>query len=258
MSHELEVAIKAARLAGETLEYYFETLIEKEEKEDKSIVTKADLEADKIILKEIKENFPDHNILSEETGLVDNGSDYVWVIDPLDGTTNFSRGLPVFATSLALFKSEEPVLSVVYNPITNSFYQAEVGKGAFLNGEKIQVSDVETLPKSIVTLGRARGDADKETTLDIFNKLYLKLSSQRILGSSALELSWVASGRLEGFISIGLKKWDVAGGLLLVSEAGGKITNFAGDSITDTDTNFVASNGKIHEELLEALKSNKI
>ena len=254
MSKELEVAVKAAKIAGETLEYYFETLIEKEEKEDKSIVTKADLEADKIILKEIKEKFPDHNILSEETGLVDNGSEYDWVIDPLDGTTNFSRGLPVFATSIALFNSKEAVLSVVYNPITNSLYHAEAEKGAFLNGERIKVSDAENLSKAIVTLGRARDAENKEKTLDIFNKLYFKAYSQRIMGSSALEICWVAAGRLEGFISVGLKKWDVSGGTLIVKEAGGKITNFSGQELSEEDKYFVATNGRIHKELLDILK----
>ncbi len=251
----IEVAIKAAKLAGEALEYYFETLLEKEEKEDKSIVTKADLEADKIILREIKEKFPDHNILSEETGSSDNGSEYTWVIDPLDGTMNFSRGLPVFATSIALFKGKEPVLSTVYNPITKSLYQAESGKGAFLNGERVQVSDVQELPKSIVTLGRARDAASKEKTLDLYNKLYFKVYSQRILGSSAMELSWVASGVLEAFVSMGLKKWDVAGGILLVIEAGGKVTDFSGVALSDEDPYFLASNGKVHRELLDVLKN---
>ncbi|MEX0616403.1 MAG: inositol monophosphatase [Candidatus Woykebacteria bacterium] len=256
MTKELEVAIKAAKIAGETLEYHFETLLERKQKEDKSLVTKADLEADDIIIKEIKENFPTHAILSEEKGLIDGDEKYLWVIDPLDGTTNFARGIPVFSTSIAFLEEGEAKISVVYNPVTNSLFTAEKDNSAYWNGEKLQVSEISDLSKSLVSIGRARDVENKEKMSGIFNKLYFKISSQRILGSAALELAWVASGRLEGFISVGLQNWDVAGGLLLVSEAGGKITNFNGDSLGKDDKHFVASNGRIHNELLETLKSD--
>jgi|SRR3989344_1933734 len=253
MSKELEVAVKAAKIAGETLEYHFETFLEHELKEDKSIVTKADLDADKIILKEIEDNFPDHNILSEEGGLIDKESDYTWLIDPLDGTTNFARGVPHFSTSIALQKNEEIQVSVVYNPITNSLFHAEKNTGTYWNEEKVKVSEIDSLEKSIITTGRARDSKSKEKTLDIYNKLYFKVYSQRIMGSSAIELAWVASGRLESFISVGLKRWDVAGGLLLVTEAGGKVTDFKGEKLNPNDSYFVASNGRIHRELLDIL-----
>ena len=256
MNKELDVALKAATLAGERLEYYFETSLEHHEKEDKSPVTKADLEADEIIIKELKAVTPQYNILSEESDEINNNSEYTWVVDPLDGTTNFSRGLPVFATTLALIKGDDIVLAVTYNPITNSKFSAQSGKGALWNGERMKVSSEENFEKSIVTLGRARDEESKKKTLSTFNSIYFN-SHQRILGSSALELAWVASGRTEAFVCIGLNNWDVAAGILLVKEAGGKITNFDGkDIVLSRDKDFLATNGKIHDELLQQIKNN--
>lgn len=255
MNKELEVALKAATLAGERLEYYFETFLEHKEKEDKSPVTKADLEADEIIIKELKAATPQYNIRTEESDEINNDSEYTWVVDPLDGTTNFARGLPVFATTLALLKGDNIVLAVTYNPITNSKFSAHAGNGAFWNGAEIKVSDQKSFDKSIVTLGRARDEESKKKTLSTINSIYFQ-SHQRILGSSALELAWVASGRTEAFVCIGLNNWDVAAGILLVKEAGGKITNFDGeDVVLSRDKDFLASNGKIHDELLEILNS---
>ncbi len=251
----IETAIKAAKLAGEKLEYYFETILEKVEKEDKSFVTKADTEADEIIINLIKENHPGHQILTEENGLIGKESEFTWVIDPLDGTLNFTRGIPIFSTSIAVLQNNIPVISVVYNPITNSLYSAEKGKGATWNGEKMSVSDIESTKDSIVSMGRARDGESKAKTLDIYNKFYHNLKSQRVLGSAALELAWVASGRLEGFISIGLKGWDCFGGVLLIEEAGGKLTDFSGKGWTNSCTDFVASNGNIHQELLDIINS---
>ena len=253
MGKELDVAIKAAKIAGEALEYLFESALEHEIKRDKSIVTKADIAAEEVILNQIKENFPDHKIISEEKGVIDSESPFVWLIDPLDGTLNFSRGLPNFAVSIAMTENDITKISVTYNPITNSLFQAELGKGAYWNGEKIRVSEVNDLNTAMITLGRARDEENKKKTLRMINNIYFK-SHQRIIGSSALELAWVASGRLEGFISIGLKRWDVAGGLLLVTEAGGKVTDFKGKELDPEDNYFLATNGRIHNELLDILK----
>lgn len=251
----LEVAIKAAKLAGEKLEYYFETILEHEEKEDKSFVTKADMEADQIIIDLIKENFPTHQILTEENGTIGEDDEYLWVIDPLDGTLNFTRGIPLFSTSIAVVKNNEPIFAVVFNPITNSLFTAEKGKGAFWNGEKMHVSDIDSIEKSIVSMGRARDLEAKEKTLSLYNKFYTSLKSQRVLGSAALELAWVASGRLEGFVSVGLKRWDCFAGILLVAEAGGLVTDFSGKMWTADATHFVSSNGKIHQKLCEVINS---
>lgn len=251
----LETAIKAAKLAGEKLEYYFETILEHEEKDDKSFVTKADTEADQLIIDLIKEKFPGHQILTEENGEIGESAEYLWVIDPLDGTLNFTRGLPMFSTSIAVVKDNEPIVAVVYNPITNSLFTAEKSKGAFWNGEKIQVSEINRVEDAIVSMGRARDPESKEKTLEIYNKFYSRLKSQRVLGSAALELSWVASGRLEGFVSVGLKKWDCFAGILLIREAGGQVTDFFGEDWTSEETRFVASNEGVHEKLIEIISA---
>lgn len=251
----LETAIKAAKLAGEKLEYYFETILEHEEKADKSFVTRADTEADQIIIDLIKEKYPEHQILTEENGEIGGKAEYLWVIDPLDGTLNFTRGLPMFSTSIAVVKDNEIIIAVVYNPLTNSLFTAEKGKGAFWNGEKMHVSEISSIEEAIVSMGRARDPESKEKTLGIYNKFYPKLKSQRVLGSAALELAWVASGRLEGFVSVGLKKWDCFAGNLLIKEAGGTVTDFLGNAWTSEETRFVASNGKVHGRLLEIIQS---
>ena len=153
MSNELQVAIKAAKIAGEKLEYYFQTVLEHEEKEDKSLVTKADLDAESVIVELLQKHFPTHKILSEETGEIGGDSNYTWLIDPLDGTLNFTRGLPNFATSIALVKDNKPIVSVVYNPVTKSLYHAQSGEGAFWNEEKMTVSGVKDPNKAIITFG---------------------------------------------------------------------------------------------------------
>ena len=238
----LETAIKAAKLAGEKLEYYFETLLEHEEKEDKSFVTKADTEADQLIIDLIKENYPEHQIITEENGTIGPENEHVWVVDPLDGTLNFTRGIPLFCTSIAVVQKGEPIVAVIYNPVTKSLFHAEKGRGAFWNDEKIQVSEISET-----------GAENKAKTLEIYNKFYHEFKSQRILASAALELAYVASGRLEGFVSVGLRSWDVFGGVLLVREAGGKVTDFAGKDWSSSCTHFLASNGGVHQQILSLI-----
>ena len=193
--------------------------------------------------------------MTEENGVIGGEAEYLWVIDRLDGTLNFTRGLPMFSTSIAVVKENEPVVAVVYNPITNSLFTAEKGKGAFWNGEKIQVSEINSVEEAIVSMGRARDSDNKEKTLGIYNKFYPKLKSQRVLGSAALELAWVASGRLEGFVSVGLKKWDCFAGILLITESGGKVTDFVGKNWTSEETHFIASNGRVHDKLIEIISA---
>ena len=252
----IETAIKAAKLAGEKLEYYFESSLEHYEKEDKSIVTRADLEADEIIINEIKTSFPNHQILSEEKGEVGSKSDYLWIIDPLDGTHNFARGIPIFCTSIALIYKRETIVSVVYYPPTNALFTAEKGKGAYWNGERIQVSDPSDLSKTLVSLGRGKEPKDKQAMLKIINSLYEKVRSIRLLMSASLELAYVAEGRIDAFAVLGLKSWDFIGGLLLVEEAGGKVTDFTGKKWNLDSSYVLASNGKIHDQLLETLDTD--
>lgn len=255
MSKELEVAKEAAKVAGEKLEIYFETILDLHEKEDKSFVTKADLEAEEIIVKAVQKNFPGHQILSEEAGTIGKPDDFVWMLDPLDGTNNFTRGIPIFATSIALTHKEDTKMAVVYNAVTNTMFTSEKGKGAFWNGEKIEVSDIKIVSDCTLSFSRGRDKESRAKMLQHFDKVYPLIKSPRVLSCASLELSYVASGRLDAFIIQGIKIWDFLGGLLMVEEAGGRVTGLDGGPWDLTSSELLVTNGKIHEELLQILKN---
>ena len=255
-SKELKVAIKAALEAGKILEKYFETKILKEFKEDKSIVTLADRESEEIIKKIILENFPDHSILGEETGMTANGSEYVWHIDPVDGTRNFANGIPLFAASVALAYRNDVIVGVVYNPATHSLFYAEKGKGTYFNDERIFVSK-DDKDHAIVTVSPGRLDIEKQLLIELYHDLPKVIRSVRNLGCTAIELAYVARGGLEAYINLGLNTYDFAAGVLLVQEAGGKITNLDGSPWKFPNNHFIASNGVFHDLLIEEVKKQK-
>lgn len=256
-SQELETAIKAALEAGKVLEKYFETEILKEFKEDKSIVTRADKEAENIIKKIIEDTFPDHSILGEETGLTKNKSVYTWHIDPIDGTRNFANGIPLFAVSIALVYQDKVKVGVVYNPATRSLFYAEEGKGAYFHDKRIFVSK-DAPEQAIVTIAPGRRKTDGE----LFRELYYHIKkdvarSSRDLGCTAVELAYVARGGIEANIQLGLETYDFAAGVLLVEEAGGMITRLDGSAWRFPENEFIASNGIFHDKLVEAVKKQK-
>ena len=251
----LDTAIKAAKEGGEILEKYFHSsLLERKFKDDKTIVTQADEEIEKRIIEIIKKDYPDHAFLAEESGKEDTGSHYAWIIDPIDGTRNFANGIPIFAIVIALVKDDEPLVSVTYNPITNDLFCAEKGKGAFWNGSRIAVSSQQA-DKAMITLGPSQKPEDKALMHRYFSHAKQYVNSFRYLGSAALELCYLARGGTEGFVCIGLSKWDYAAGALLVLEAGGKITDFNGNPWIFDQNYFLASNGIIHPQLLELTKA---
>lgn len=254
ISKELKVAVRAARQAGKILmKYYGKT--ERHYKEGTSIVTKADREAEELIRSIIKNKFPDHSILGEEFGSEKRDSDYTWIIDPLDGTTNYSAHFPFFCVSIALTKNSEPILGVVYYPHTKEMFHAELGKGAFLNSKKISVSSSENIPRSVIGFClTGKGLEDVERITKIFRKLKNVTNNVRQFGASALELAYVANGRIDAFLVVNAKSWDVAAGMLLVSEAGGKITDLSGKYFNLESYDLLASNGRIHDEILETIK----
>jgi myo-inositol-1(or 4)-monophosphatase len=254
-SRELEVAIKAAREAGKILEKYFETEILKNLKEDKSIVTLADGECEEVIKKIILENFPDHSILGEETGLTGQG-EYVWHVDPVDGTRNFANGIPIFATSVALVYRDEVTVSVVYNPATRSMFYAEKGNGTYLNDKRIFVSKDDP-DHAIVSVAPGKKEWDRQMLLDLYYELPKSVRSIRNLGCSAVELAYVARGGLEAHIELGLNTYDFAAGVLLVQEAGGKITNLEGKPWKFPENYFIVSNGIFHDLLVEEVQKLK-
>ncbi|HCB35776.1 MAG: hypothetical protein A3H73_00640 [Candidatus Taylorbacteria bacterium RIFCSPLOWO2_02_FULL_50_120] len=245
----LDVAIEAAKKAGEVVLRHFETSIVRHVKADKSFVTAADMEAEAAILREIKKAFPGHSILCEESGAERQDSAYEWVIDPLDGTANFVNGIPLFAVSIATLQDGTPTAAVVYQPVGNSLYTAEKGKGTYWNGKRVKVSDGGG-EHAMITFAPGKKEKKRLNTLLGAAEQFVK--SKRYLGCAALDLVYVARGGTEGTFFLGLNKWDYAAGVLLVKEAGGKITDFAGIPWTFGSSDFfIASNGVIHDDLLK-------
>jgi len=258
MDHDkaFEIAKKAALTAGKFIKSRFLSLKPEEvfKKSKHDLVTNVDKGAEKIILDLVTKEFPNHAILSEEAGKIKRKSDYLWVIDPLDGTTNFFLGNPLFAVSIALFYEKEIVLSVIHVPITNQTFSAQKNKGAYLNGTKLSVSQKDKIEEVYLAYCFPPKKQGMKTIAKIFPKLVKKASLMRQFGSASWEICQVAAGKLDAFFLPHVSPWDVAGGALLVKEAGGKVTNFQGKPWTLKNQFFLATNGKIHNKLLETLK----
>jgi myo-inositol-1(or 4)-monophosphatase len=220
-------------------------------------VTEADHASEKAIFEIIKNDFPDHYILSEEAGEIVMDSSYKWIIDPIDGTINFANGIPICCISIGLEHNGQIIMGAVYNPLTNEFYFAEKGMGATLNDKKITVSNKTAVVNSCLVTGFPYTYLDTPNgPLQVFEKLIRKGVPVRRLGSAAIDLCWVACGRFDGFYEHKLQAWDSAAGFLMVEEAGGKITDFAGDYYSVYQPHLLATNGKIHDEMLGIINGN--
>lgn len=248
-----ETLIKATNAGAAELKKYFNgkfTISHKEGIND--LVTQADFASDKAIRSIIKSDFPDHGIVSEESDEKISTSEYKWIIDPIDGTVNFANAIPICCVSIGLEYKEEMLMGAVYNPIMNEFYFAEKGKGATLNGEKISVSDKTEVMTSCLVTGFPYTYLDQPNgPLEVFSKLIRKGVPVRRLGSAAIDLCWVAAGRFDGFYEHYLHPWDSAAGFIIVEEAGGKVTNLKGEKYSPYKPGIIATNGKIHEELVK-------
>jgi myo-inositol-1(or 4)-monophosphatase len=240
-----------------TLDYRKELAsISIEKKSAKDLVTEADIAVEKYLVKEISTHYPDHAILGEETG-AHQGNEYRWVIDPIDGTTSFICDQPFFSVSVALEKSGETILAAVNAPVLGELFEAQKGCGAYLNGKRINVTDTSQMIDSVLATGFACVRANLENdNLPYFNNIIRNIRDIRRFGSAAIDLSYVAAGRLEGFWELNLNIYDVAAGMLLVTEAGGTVTNFA-NTTEDIPSNIVATNGIIHDQLLTLLNEAK-
>jgi len=228
------------------------------EKSRHEVVTPADLASEKIILAALKKHFPRHHILSEEAGLIGNEpSDYLWVIDPLDGTTNFSMGNPLFSISVALVKNNQIILGVIYVPFLNELYLAEKGKPATLNNKKIRVSSVNKISQALLTFchGNNLPSIKQATHIHYYFKTAAK--DIRQIGSAAIELCWVARGKTEAIIIPGAYPWDVAAGTLIVRQAGGLVTDLSGRPWTLKSKGIIANNKKINNVLIRRIKNIK-
>jgi myo-inositol-1(or 4)-monophosphatase len=219
-----------------------------------NMVTDVDRRAEQAIVGILSAAFPDHRILAEEGGK-GRGEDspYRWIVDPLDGTTNFTHGFPAFCVSIGLEVEGRIVLGVVYDPIRRELFEAEASKGAFLNGQRIQVSKVPSLNKALLVTGFSYDRESRQRNLEHFERFVLASQGLRRTGSAALDLSYVAAGRVDGFWELRLSPWDVAAGSLIVTEAGGRITDFAGNPFKGDGAETLATNGLIHQEMVEVL-----
>lgn len=229
-------------------------------KSKREIVTKADLNVNKFLTSKIKKAYPDHSILSEESGLSQKKkSRFLWVIDPLDGTTNYTMRMTFFSTTVALLDNGEPVIGIIYAPYTRELFVAEKGHGAKKNEKKIEVSNQDKLKDSFLTFAYSHQPNSLERAIKAYKHFEFETRSMRHFGSSSLELAFVAAGRVEGqIIAPPVRLWDIAAGVLLVKEAGGKVTDFHGDERKVAFRGLVASNGKVHNQILKVLKDKKI
>lgn len=258
MNHYLNKATEIAKEAGEVLCNYWGKLLNIQEKTfGWDLVTEADQESEDIILGRLKESFPGHAILSEEAGehLIEQSS-YCWIVDPLDGTTNYTHQYPLVSISIALLHEGIPIVGVVYNPIMQELFQAVQKKGAFLNSQPIRVSNVKSLDKSLLSTGFAY-DRKLNPANNYAEFCHITHISQGVRrgGSAAIDLAYVAAGRLDGYWERGLKPWDIAAGVLLIEEAGGKITSYQGEPLDIGSGRLIATNGLIHNELIRELQN---
>ena len=250
-------AIDAARLAGEVLLEYARTGFHVEYKNAVNLVTDADRRAEQVIVDTIHRAYPDHSVLAEERGMEPGrDSPYRWIIDPLDGTTNFAHGFPLYCVSIGVEYRDRMILGVVLDPTRQELFVAADGQGAMLNGQPIRVSKSATLETALLVTGFAYDIREStHNNLDYFSKFCLCARGVRRTGTAALDLCYVAAGRLDGFWEQALQPWDVAAGALIVQEAGGRVTDLAGGPYSSRAGNLIASNGHIHEAMVEIVES---
>jgi myo-inositol-1(or 4)-monophosphatase len=238
-----------AREAGALLMEYFRSRVKIEYKGDVDLVTVADRKSEALILERIRAAFPTHDVMGEEGTRIETGSDYRWYVDPLDGTTNFAHGYPVFCVSLAVEYKGERVAGVLYDPTRDELFAAEKGSGARLNALPIAVSKTDRLAESLVATGFPSHKRHKNPNIYFYHQITLRTHGVRRAGSAALDLANVACGRYDGFWEFNLNPWDTAAGVLIVQEAGGTVTNMSGGPFHIDSRETLASNGLIHEVL---------
>ena len=251
MEKYLDIAVEIASEAGALLAELSRQPREISYKRKSDIVTDADRRSETMIIERIRRHFPDHAIVAEEGGGKETGSEYCWYVDPLDGTTNFAHGFPVYCVTLALAYRDEVIAGVVFDPTRNELYAAERGAGATLNGGRIRVSQTSDLAESLLGTGFPPFASNHDLNLQFFFKLTHLSHGIRRAGAAALDLCSVAVGRFEGFWELKLNPWDKAAGSLLVTEAGGRVTDLNGGPFSLHRDEIFASNGLIHEPMLE-------
>ena len=255
----LKFSIDVAKEAGKIQMSYFGNISALDKKSTNiDLLTEADKKSEQYIIEKISSKFSEHSILSEEFGESDKSSNYKWVIDPLDGTTNFVHNLPIFAVSIGLVKNNKTISAVVYNPAADKCFYAEDKKGAYLNNKTINITSSVTLSDSLIATGFPYLHDDKyELSFEIFKEFYGLTRGIRRLGAASLDLCFVAMGRFDGFYEFELKPWDICAGSLIVKEAGGIVTDWNNNKLCSSGIRILADNGKIHDEMVQVLSSEK-
>jgi len=256
MPEQGDFAISIARMAGSVLKGRFREKHRIDYKGEIDIVTEADRMSEEVLITEICRRFPDHSILSEETAALERDSRYRWIIDPLDGTTNYAHGFPLFCVSIALEKDGQIITGVVYSPVSDELFVAGRGEGAFLDGSRISVSGTTEISESLLATGFPYDiRRDPNNNINYFSEMALNAQGIRRAGSAAIDLAYTAAGRFDGFWELKLHPWDTAAGWLLVSEAGGLVTDISGGSYRLDSPSILASNGKIQDDMIRILDS---
>lgn len=250
-----ETLLKAAHEAGGIMQHHFHENFKISSKETiNDLVTEVDKLSEEAIVRIIREQYPDHYILSEEAGKMVRDSEYKWIIDPIDGTVNYAHGVPICCVSIALEKNGKMLMGAVYNPFLKEFFFAEKGSGAVLNDHKITVSENDNINSAFLVTGFPYQWEDmKNDPLQVFSHYVKEGLPVRRLGSAAIDLCWVACGRFDGFWEHNLNAWDAAAGYLIVEEAGGKVTDFDGNEYSPYQRRLLATNGLIHADLMKTI-----
>jgi myo-inositol-1(or 4)-monophosphatase len=256
LAQELEAALSAAKEASEVLRKGFGWQHSVNYKGEVDIVTEVDEQAERVIKEILLGAFPSYGMLAEESGRSSGQEDASWIVDPLDGTTNYAHGLPIFAVSIALQRAGEVILGVVHDPMREETYLAERGGGATLNGEPIRVSDTDEQIQALIATGFPYDRAEMPEALELFGRFAAITRGIRRLGSTALDLCYVAAGRLDGYYERGIWAWDIAAGGLILEEAGGKVTDYRGAGLNLEGRQIVASNGYLHPAMMELTAEN--
>lgn len=246
----LEISADIAREAGGLLAGYFERRVTFELKGEFDLVTEADRASERLVVERLRAHFPEHSIVAEEGGGHSGSSEYRWYVDPLDGTTNFAHGFPVYNVTLALERAGELIAGVIFDPNRQELFSAERGGGAFLNGARIRVSKANRLEHSLVATGFPSRKRHQNVNVHFYYQLAMLTHGVRRAGSAAIDLAYVACGRLDGFWEFGLNPWDMAAGILIVNEAGGRCSNMKDGPVDLRGPHLLADNDAIHGELI--------
>jgi len=254
MESYLETAIDIAREAGDLLLEHFRRPLEITYKRRSDLVTEADRRSEALIVERLRSHYPGHAIVAEEGGGQKTGSDYCWYVDPLDGTTNFAHGFPIFGVTLGLAYRGEVVAGVVYDPTREELFTVERGAGAFLNGQRLHVSSNGDMAECLVATGFPPFATNHDLNVEFYFRFTELTHGIRRAGSAALDLCSVAAGRFDGFWELKLNPWDKAAGTLLVTEAGGKVSSIRGEPFNLLGDDIFASNGQVHDQMLRVFR----